>query len=211
MDALRALLQPAVAMVNRQIAESTPARELCDELDGKSVAIRVRGAGLAICLAVAGRRLEFRDLAATEPDVVLTGSLIALGGLAGENGEELIRSGRIDLTGDAGVADDFRRLLGYGKPDWEEQLSGVIGDTAAHGLGNIIRDVARWGRDAKSTMEQNVGEYLQEESRALPSRYEVDQFRADVQRLRDDVARAEARIALLEAGSAGNPGAGPAR
>ncbi len=210
MDALRALLQPAVAMVNRQIAESTPARELCDELEGKSIAIRVRGTGLALCLAIAGRRLEFRDAAATEPDVVLTGSLIALAGLAGENGEEMIRSGRIDLAGDAGVADDFRRLLGYGKPDWEEQLSGVIGDTAAHNLGNLVRDVARWGRDAQSTMEQNVGEYLQEEGRALPSRYEADQFRAEVQRLRDDVARAEARIARLEA-SRGRSGADRAR
>jgi len=210
MDGLRALLKPAVAMVNRQIAETTPARELCDELEGKVIAIRVRGTGLALCLTVTGRRLEILEPAATEPDVVLTGSLVALGGLAGAGGEELIRSGRIDLTGDAGVADDFRRLLAYGKPDWEEQLSGVIGDTAAHSLGNLVRDVARWGQEAQSTLEQNVGEYLQEESRALPSRYEADRFRADVQRLRDDVARAAARIARLEAGR-GKSGVDPAR
>ncbi|MDZ7644303.1 MAG: hypothetical protein U5K76_08930 [Woeseiaceae bacterium] len=33
-----------------------------------------------------------------------------------------------------------------------------------------------------ATLRQDVGEYLQEESRALPSRYEVEAFRKRVQR-----------------------------
>jgi ubiquinone biosynthesis protein UbiJ len=48
-------------------------------------------------------------------------------------------------------------------------------------------------------MEQNVGEYLQEESRAVPSRYEVDAFRDAVNVLRDDVARFEVRLQRAEA------------
>ena len=50
-------------------------------------------------------------------------------------------------------------------------------------------------------MEQNITEYLQEESRALPSRYEVESFRSKVDTLRDDVDRLAARIQRLEAGS----------
>jgi ubiquinone biosynthesis protein UbiJ len=47
-------------------------------------------------------------------------------------------------------------------------------------------------------MQQNVGEYLQEEIRAVPGRHEVEAFRQDVRTLRDDVARFEARLNQLE-------------
>jgi ubiquinone biosynthesis protein UbiJ len=48
-------------------------------------------------------------------------------------------------------------------------------------------------------LRQNVSEYLQEESRTVPSRYETDVFRKQVETLRDDVARFEARLKRFEA------------
>ena len=50
-------------------------------------------------------------------------------------------------------------------------------------------------------MGANVREYLQEESRDAPSRYEVEQFSAGVSTLRDDVDRIEARLNRLESGN----------
>jgi ubiquinone biosynthesis protein UbiJ len=47
-------------------------------------------------------------------------------------------------------------------------------------------------------MGANIREYLQEESRDVPSRYEVDRFVSDVNALRDDVDRLEARINRLQ-------------
>jgi ubiquinone biosynthesis protein UbiJ len=46
-------------------------------------------------------------------------------------------------------------------------------------------------------MGDNIREYLQEESRDTPSRYEVERFTAKVNTLRDDVARVEARLNRL--------------
>ncbi len=192
MDPLFALFNPVVSLLNRQIAQVTPAQQLCARLDTKTVAIRVR-------LTASHDRLALNTLDDIEPDVVITGSLLSLARLAGEDGEALIRDGRIDLTGDALVANDFRELLRYARPDLEEQLSGVVGDTAAHGIGDVVRNVSRWGREARSTLRANIGEYLQEESRSVPSRLEADEFRDAVQVLRDDVERAEARMARLEA------------
>jgi ubiquinone biosynthesis protein UbiJ len=46
-------------------------------------------------------------------------------------------------------------------------------------------------------MGANVREYLQEESGDVPSRYEVEKFAGQVNVLRDDVDRVEARINRL--------------
>jgi ubiquinone biosynthesis protein UbiJ len=43
-----------------------------------------------------------------------------------------------------------------------------------------------------------MAEYLTEESRDLPTRIEVDEFLADVDRLREATDRLEARLAALE-------------
>ena len=50
-------------------------------------------------------------------------------------------------------------------------------------------------------MEQNLREYLQEESHDLPSRYEFERFTKDVNTLRDDVERLAARIDKRKGGN----------
>ena len=47
-------------------------------------------------------------------------------------------------------------------------------------------------------MGANIREYLQEESRNVPGRYEVEKFGEAVNSLRDDVDRIEARLNRLQ-------------
>ena len=197
MNALEAALRPIASLLNRNISESTPARELCQKLSGTVVAIRVRNTALAAYFVVNDEALDLVTSSADEPDVVITGSIITLARMAGQSGEAAIRDGSLDLTGDAETAGEFQQLLAFAKPDVEEELSGIVGDVAAHRLGEIARGVGRWGRDARSTMGANIREYLQEESRDAPSRYELDAFSSNVSTLRDDVDRVEARLNRL--------------
>jgi len=196
-DALEAALRPIASLLNRNISESTPARELCRTLSGTVVAVRVRDTALAAYFIVNDEALDVVTSSSEDPDVVITGSVITLARMAGQSGEAAIRDGSLDLTGDAETAKQFQQLLSFAKPDIEEELSGIVGDVAAHRLGEFARGVGRWGRSARSTMGENIREYLQEESRDAPSRYEVDKFAADVSTLRDDVDRIEARINRL--------------
>ena len=48
MNPLETLLSPLARTLNRNIGESTTAREICQQLNGKGVAIRVRDTGLAM-------------------------------------------------------------------------------------------------------------------------------------------------------------------
>jgi ubiquinone biosynthesis protein UbiJ len=197
---LEAALRPIASVLNRNIQATTPARELCEKLSGTVVAIRVRDTALTAWFIVHDDSLELTTEADLEPDVLISGSIVTLASMAGESGVRSIRAGSLELTGDPVLADDFQRLLTYAKPDIEEELSGIVGDAAAHRLGEIARGVSNWGREARATMGNNIREYLQEESRDLPSRYEVDRFATGVGELRDDVDRLEARIKRLGAG-----------
>ena len=196
MDALEAALRPIAALLNRNIQDSTPARELCTELSGTVVAVRVRDTALAAYFII-DDALDVVTSSPKDPDVVITGSILTLAKMAGQSGEVAIRDGSLDLTGDAETAGQFQQLLSLAKLDMEEELSGVVGDVAAHRLDELARGVGRWGRSARSTMGANIREYLQEESRDAPSRDEVDRFGAAVNTLRDDVDRIEARLNRL--------------
>jgi ubiquinone biosynthesis protein UbiJ len=153
MNPLEALLQPITRVLNRNIRESTRASELCERLDGKLIAIRVRDTGLAGYFEIGRDSLDLTTGSDGEPDVVITGSLVSLALMAGE---DAIRDGSLDLTGDAATAQAFQQLLTHARPDIEEELSAVIGDTAAHGLGECARAVAQWARETRSIMGDNI-------------------------------------------------------
>lgn len=198
MDPLQTLLKPLTILINRQIRVTTPARELCEELDGRVIAIRVSGSALSAYFQVHRDRMDLSGRYEEEPDVVITGSLLSLARLATPDATQAIRDGSVELHGDARTAQSFQRLLQYGKPDLEEELSALIGDSAAQGLSDLGRKLRTWGEGAGQVMRQNISEYLQEESRAVPSRDEVETFRRGVDELRDDVARFEARLRRAE-------------
>jgi ubiquinone biosynthesis protein UbiJ len=199
MNPLETLLRPLAALLNRQIRAKTPARELCAELEGRVFAVRVRDTSLAMHFVVGSGEVFLVSEYGDDPDVVVTGSLLSLARLAGPDGNSAIRDGAVDLTGDVALAQQFQTLLRYGRPDFEEELSGAVGDVVAHTVGEFARSVGRWGKQARSTLRQNVSEYLQEESRSVPSRYETEALRKNIDSLRDDVARFEARLKQFEA------------
>lgn len=193
-------LAPLESVLNRNIAGSAAARRLCKQLEGKVLALHVSGLPLSVFFRSDGERMGI-DTAdapgADAPAATLSGSPLALLRLAGPAPESAIRGGSIQIQGDAEVAQAFSELLKQAQPDLEEELSRVIGDVAAHQVGNTARAMLGFGKRAVDTLTQNVAEYLQEEGRDLPTRTEADEFVADVDKLRDDVARLEARLANL--------------
>ena len=201
MSPLEAALRPLARVLNRNIRETTPARELCEKLDGSAIAVRVRNTSLVTWFVIHDDLLELVTDYDGEPDVVVTGSLLTLARMGGASGLEAMRDGSLELTGDAHTAERLQRLLALAKPDVEEELSTVIGDAAANRVGSIARGIGQWARDARATVGANVREYLQEESRDAPSRYEYERFGDEVGTLRDDVERLAARIDRLQDGN----------
>ena len=65
MNPLEAALRPIANILNRNIRATTPARELCEELDGTVAAVRVRDTALAMWFVVHSDHLELETTART--------------------------------------------------------------------------------------------------------------------------------------------------
>ncbi len=190
------MLSPLEALLNRTLADSTTATNLCRKLEGRVLALNVTGLALSIYCRSDGQKLALSTTHAGKPDASISGSPLALLGLVTKAPESQIRSGVVRIEGDAEAAQSFQNLLKVARPDLEEELSHLVGDVAAYQIGSMARGALSFGQKAARTFGQNLTEYLQEESRDLPTRLEVNEFTAGVDRIRDDVERVEARLAL---------------
>lgn len=183
--------------LNRLIDESTPAKDLARELEGSSFALEIEGPAVRCVLVAHDGRVALEG-DAQGPTASLRATPLDLLTLARRNSVASLRSTSAEVRGDLQVAEKFADLLKFARPDVEEELARWIGDLAAHEVGRAARGFAAWLKRAGTALAMNSAEYLQEESRALPAALEAQSFYTDVERLRDDVERAAARLARLE-------------
>ena len=146
-------------------------------------------------------RLEILDsgLLRTAADDSATNLVVTLGAgalpalLRGE--DALLRE--IEIEGNAELAASVQYLFRHLRWDAAEDLSKVFGDALAQRMVTEAGRFAAWNREAAERLAQNFAEYWTEEQPLLARPEEVRQFLADTDRLRDDVARLEKRIANL--------------
>ena len=103
----------------------------------------------------------------------------------------------VTVTGDAEVLRQLQMLLMRLEIDWEEHLSRLVGDIAAHQLGNMGRGALAWGGRTSQTLVEDLGESLTEESRLVAARADVEALATDIDDLRDHAERLDIRIGRL--------------
>jgi ubiquinone biosynthesis protein UbiJ len=183
-------------LLNRGLPRSPRARELCAQLSGRSLGIELRDlARLRLTSNGATLELAFSDAPA---DASLSGGPFGLlGVLLQDSPQGQLQGGAVTLGGDTELAQRFWELLQLLRPDAEEELSGVIGDVAAHRLAGLARGGLGLTRRALQTGIVNLAEYLGHERGHLVPRAEGEQFLRGVDAVREDLDRLQARLDLL--------------
>jgi len=167
-------------------------------MHGKCIGIDLAGVDMQLYLVPGPAGILVLERYEGEPDCVLRGTPLGLARLSVtvEKADEMF--GRmVEIRGDTALAQRFGTVLGNLQIDWEELLSGITGDVVAHTIGRGVRDFLRWGSNVRESLTTDCREYLQEESRVLPTRIEVEEFLGDVDQVRDDVERLAARVERL--------------
>ena len=192
--------------LNRYLALDPEAPGKLNEFEGRVICIDVRGPGKRICLSITGNRIVILDAYDDEPDATIIGSpaaLIKLG--VRRDAAPLFFSGEVEIRGNTRLGRRFKSLLADMDIDWEEHLSRLVGDIAAHRISNAFDALSSWGRSAAGNFADDVGEYLQEESRDVVSEAEMAYFCQQVDECRDGAERIEARINRLSERNRGQP------
>ena len=201
------LTQAIENLLNRNLPRSPRAQQLCESLKGKAVRIEALGLGWRLDCESLGSSLKLSKpgVLEREPDAQIAGSLMNLAALAGSHPEEVIQRGDVTIRGDAELAQRFRELAMLLKPDVEEELARLIGDTPAHQALRFVRMATSFGRRAVNTGVRNTAEYLAHERGDLVPRAEAEDFYRAVERLREDLDRLDARARLMEQASDAAP------
>lgn len=204
--ALTAALETAF---NRYLALDPNAVRNLAPMEGKVIGIVINGTGLR-CYLLPGRDgVQILSLSELAPDTVLHASPASLWRLArGGDAAAMMLRQEIRIEGDTQLGQQFRVVLEQLDIDWEEHLSTVLGDVLAHQIGRTVRVGKQWSAATVVSLEQDLGEFLQEETQVLPAPPRVEAFLDGVDRLRADVDRLEARLKRLQGRLHSNTGGG---
>ena len=167
----------------------------------KVVDVEIAGVGVVRLRIDGGQvRVGSRD-EARAADVTVRGGPVSLlrFAIAGDRDREaLLLGGGVSLHGDVALAARLQRIVARMDLDLEEAFAQRIGDAPAHGLFRGMRGLGGWVRDAGASLLADASEYLRYETAITPRREEAGRFTHEVDDLRDDVERLEARIRRLE-------------
>lgn len=199
---LDALTLPLEAAFNTWLAldEKTygQARQRLQALQGKLIHLRISNPGFDLYLLPTAEQVRISASYEALPDVSIQGSALAFMRLtqAEDSGKAMLENG-IKLEGDLGLGTEFSNILREIEVDWEELLSQAVGDTIAHQAGQMARNTQGWLDQSAQAMRLNTQEYLQEEARLLPAAAELNYYYDQIDQLRMDTDRLEARLNRL--------------
>lgn len=105
----------------------------------------------------------------------------------------------VRIEGDAELAQVLGQLAREVRWDAEDDLARLTGGAAAHGLMQGAKSLRAYAIDASQRWQETVSAFLLDEDPTLVRRSAGAQFARDVSALRDDTARLEKRLELMEA------------
>jgi ubiquinone biosynthesis protein UbiJ len=188
------------SVINRYLRLDPDSAARMATLSGRCIGIELRGLDLKLFIYPGEQGIQLKDHIDAAADTILRGTPLGMARLGlGKNTEKTLFSGAVSIDGDVETGQAFKAILDAMDIDWEEQLSRLTGDVIAHQLANTAKRASKVFGDSRRTLEKDIGEYLQEELRVLPSRIEAENFSAAVTRINIDTDRLAARVKRLQA------------
>ncbi|WP_332820994.1 ubiquinone biosynthesis accessory factor UbiJ [Pseudomonas sp.] len=190
-----ALLAGVELGLNRVLALDSTARPRLARLSGRVIALDCTAPALRLFILPSGEGLQLAGQWAGAVDCRLRAPAASLLRLAtGKDKTAVLHSPQVELDGDSAVLLELAGILQDLELDWEYELSRWLGPLASQLLGSHIRSRANWTGQTLDSLRLNLADYLSEESRSLVGQREADARFAELDRLKLDLDRLDARI-----------------
>ncbi len=174
------------------------ANEYLNDLAGKVIGIHLQIVDWTFFLCPNESGIQILESYTGTPDTQLSGTPLAFAamGLSNKPMNSLF-SGEIKIEGDVTTGRGIQSIFEKLDINWEQQLARFSGDTLSHEISNLLRSTKNWGEESVDSLQLNVAEFLKEESQDLPSRFETNRLLSDIDTLRSDTDRLNARCQRL--------------
>jgi ubiquinone biosynthesis accessory factor UbiJ len=195
----------AAKAINRILAQTPLAQERLRAHAGKRLAVRVGPLNIELTMAEDGRSEPSSTASSSNaaPDVAFQIPLNAIPRLVRKD-ESAYRE--VKFEGDSEFAHTLSSLARELDWDIEEELAALlrraVGDSAtadiiAHRVGGSVNALRSFRDEAGTRFTENLYEYLVHEKNAFVTKDDLESLARDNETLRDDIARMEARLAIV--------------
>lgn len=198
MSLITPFIKPLQIAINRYLDYDPEAPKQLAKMHGKVVELNFEPLDVALFLIITHDGLDVCEQLSTPADTTITGSPLSLAmmGLQ-ESSTTSLFAGDVTIEGDMELGTQFQAFLKNIEVDWEEPLSKITGDVVANQLGQFVSGLSAWMQETTNTNALNVSEYFREEQNMLPSTFEVERFKKDIDELRLSTDRLEAKVQRL--------------
>ena len=195
---LRGLLASVESGVNRVLRLDGTAMARLRPLTGKVIAVQGTSPSLQLFILPSDEGLLLAAQWAAEADCTLrapASSLLRL--VLSKDKSAILHSPEVELEGDSAALMELAAVLQDLELDWEYELSHWIGPVATALIGGHLRSRANWYQHGFASLNQNLAEYLIEEARTLVGEHEAQARFDELDQLKLDLDRLEARFERL--------------
>lgn len=188
------MLSSVERMLNKVLSLDETSLISLGELVGKVVEIDIVHTEIKLFIFVSAQGIKLASEYTGDVDVSIKGTPSALFGMMNA---EKAGVDPIEIKGDIIFAQKFQSILKKMEVDWEEYLSQIIGDIAAHKMANLLRGMSQLMGASVRTIGLDISEYLRYEKELLLDKSELDTFNHAVDVIRDDVERLAKHVERL--------------
>jgi len=164
-----------------------------EPLDGKILALKSESPEIALYLSCQSGQVEIQSQCDRSPNCCLEGPLTDMLELMW-SGQESLADSEVKINGEVAVLLQFKQLIAGLDIDWEQPLHQHFGDYLAYPIAKVIKGSNRWGNEQIKKSPQWLSDTLTNELQLIPHKSEIQGFSAEVNQLRSDLDRLEARI-----------------
>ena len=195
---LRGLLASVENGVNRILRLDSTAMARLQPLTGKVIAVECAAPALQLFILPSDEGLLLATQWAADADCTLRAPAASLMRLVlSKDKTAVLHSPEVDLEGDSHVLLALAQVLQDLELDWEYELSRWLGPVATALIGGHLRSRANWYQQGFASLNQNLAEYLSEEARTLVGEREAQARFDELDQLKLDLDRLEARFERL--------------
>ena len=190
------LLKSLEIALNHALRFDMESHEKLQHFANRSIRIDITNLNIAVIVRFTDDRILLEAAEEHVADLMIKADSFALLKLVQQ--PDSLFSNQIQIRGDVQFAKQLQDWQQHFDFDWEQQLARVTGDTLAYPLAQRLRRGFDWLNYNRSEFEQSLAEYLREESQYLPDKSQTQRFMQNVDLLRADTERLEARIKRLQ-------------